>query len=35
MPKAKGNTNDAGHPSDYFPDIDEWPDDWMGIEEDS
>jgi len=34
MPKAKGNTNDAGHPSDYFPDIDEWPDDWMGIEED-
>src|SRR5271170_6639836 len=34
MPKAKGNTNVAGHPSDYFPDIDEWPDDWMGIEED-
>ena len=34
MPKAKGNTNDPGRPSDYFPDIDEWPDDWMGIEED-
>jgi hypothetical protein len=34
MPKAKKNTNDANHPSDCFSDIDEWPKNWMGIEED-
>jgi hypothetical protein len=34
MPKAKKNTNHANHPSDYFSDIDEWPKNWMGIEED-
>jgi hypothetical protein len=34
MPKAKKNTNDSNYPSDYFSDIDEWPKNWMGIEED-
>jgi hypothetical protein len=34
MPKAKRNTNDVEHPSDYFSDIDEWPNDWMAVEED-
>jgi len=34
VPRAKKNTNDAEHPSDYFSDIDEWPNDWMGVEKD-
>jgi len=34
MPRAKNNTNDATHPSGYFSDIDEWPNNWMGVEED-
>ena len=34
MPKAKKNTNDAKQPSGYFSNIDEWPSDWMGVEED-
>ena len=34
MPRAKKNTNDTKQPSDYFSDIDEWPSNWMGVEED-
>ena len=34
MPKPKRNTNDVEHLSDYFSDIDEWPNDWMAVEED-
>ena len=34
MPKPKRNTNDVEHLSDYFFDIDEWPNDWMAVEED-
>ena len=34
MPKTKKTTKGGSRPSDYFPDIDQWPNDWMGIEED-
>lgn len=34
MPRAKKNINDTERPSGYFPDIDEWPNNWMGVEED-
>jgi hypothetical protein len=34
MPQAKKNTNDTKHPPGYFSNIDEWPNDWMGVEED-
>lgn len=34
MPEAKRNTNDVEHLSVYFSDIDEWPNDWMAVEED-
>jgi hypothetical protein len=34
MPRAKKSTNDAKHPSGYFSDIDEWPNNWMGVKED-
>ena len=30
MSKTKKRTK----PSDYFPDIDEWPNEWMGVDED-
>src|SRR5450631_2726453 len=30
MSKTKTRTK----PSDYFPDIDEWPNEWMGVDED-
>jgi hypothetical protein len=34
VPQTKKSTNDVKHPSDYFSNIDEWPEDWMGVEED-
>jgi hypothetical protein len=34
MPKTKKTKKGGSHPSDYFPDMDQWPNDWMGIEED-
>ena len=34
MPQTRKNTNAAKRPSSYFPDIGEWPDNWMGVEED-
>ena len=34
MPQAKKNTNDTKHHLGYFSNIDEWPNDWMGVEED-
>jgi hypothetical protein len=34
VPQTKKNTNDAKPPSGYFSNIDEWPNDWMGVEED-
>lgn len=34
MPQTRKNTNDAKRPSSCFPNIDEWPNDWMGVEED-
>jgi hypothetical protein len=34
VPQTKKNTNDVKHPSGYFPDIEEWPENWMGVEED-
>ena len=32
--EGEKDANDAKRPSDYFSDIDEWPNDWMGVEED-
>jgi hypothetical protein len=34
MPKATKNTTAAERPSGYFSDIDQWPNDWMGVDED-
>jgi hypothetical protein len=34
MPKTKKKAKGATRPSDYFPDIDEWPNDWIGTKED-
>jgi hypothetical protein len=34
VPQAKKNTNDTKRHSGYFSNIDEWPNDWMGVEED-
>jgi hypothetical protein len=34
MPKTKKKAKSATSPSDYFPDIDKWPNNWMGTEED-
>ena len=34
MPKTKKKAKSATRPSDYFPDLDEWPNDWMGTKED-
>ena len=34
MPKTKKKAKSATRPSDYFPDIDQWPNDWMGTKED-
>src|SRR6202048_3286953 len=34
MPKTKKKAKSATRPSDYFPDINEWPNDWMGTKED-
>jgi hypothetical protein len=34
MPKTKKTKKGGSRPSDYFPDMDQWPNDWMGIEED-
>lgn len=34
MPKTEKKAKSATRPSDYFPDIDEWPNDWMGTNED-
>jgi len=33
-PKTKKKAKSVTRPSDYFPDIDEWPNNWMGTEED-
>jgi hypothetical protein len=33
-PKTKKKAKGATRPSDYFTDIDEWPNNWMGTEED-
>jgi hypothetical protein len=34
MLRAMKNANDGNHPSDYFSDIEKWPNNWMGVEED-
>ena len=34
MQTTKKTTKGGSRPSDYFPDIDQWPNDWMGIEQD-
>jgi hypothetical protein len=34
MPKTEKKAKSATRPSDYFPDIDQWPNDWMGTNED-
>jgi hypothetical protein len=34
MPKTKKKAKSARLPSDYFPDIDEWPNNWMRTSED-
>lgn len=34
MPPTKKHIDDAKDPSDYLSNIDEWPEDWMGVEED-
>jgi hypothetical protein len=34
VPKRKKKAKNATRPSDYFPDIDEWPNNWMGTKED-
>src|SRR3954466_12029195 len=34
MPRAQKNANNAKQLSEYFSDIDDWPNDWMGVEED-
>src|ERR1700737_5404471 len=34
MPKTIKKAKSATRPSDYFPDIDEWPNGWMGTKED-
>ena len=34
MPKTRKKAKSATRPSDYFPDIDEWPNNWMGTKED-
>ena len=34
MPKTKKKAQGPMSPADYFPDLDEWPEDWMVIEED-
>jgi hypothetical protein len=34
MSKTKKTAKSATRPSDYFPDIDEWPTNWMGTKED-
>ena len=34
MPKTKKKAKSARRPSDYFPDIDEWPNNWMRTSED-
>src|SRR3981081_4655484 len=34
MPRAMKNANDGNYPSDYFSDIEKWPNNWMGVEED-
>jgi len=33
-PKSRKKTQGPNSPSDYFPDIDEWPKHWMGAKED-
>jgi hypothetical protein len=33
-PKTKKKAKSAKRPSDYFPDIDGWPNNWMGTKED-
>jgi hypothetical protein len=33
-PKTNRKAQRATRPSDYFPDIDEWPNNWMGTQED-
>jgi hypothetical protein len=33
MPKTKKKSKRT-KPSDYFPDIDEWQNEWMGVDED-
>jgi hypothetical protein len=33
-PKAKKKRQGPMTPADYFPDLNEWPEDWMGVEED-
>jgi hypothetical protein len=34
VPPTKKHIDDAKDPSDYLSNIDEWPEDWMGVEED-
>jgi hypothetical protein len=34
MPRTKKKTKNATRPSDYFPDMDGWPNNWMGTKED-
>ncbi len=34
MPKTKKITKSATRPPDYFPDLDQWPNNWMEIKED-
>jgi hypothetical protein len=33
-PQTKKRAKSATHPSDYFPDLNKWPDNWMGTDED-
>jgi hypothetical protein len=33
-PKAKKKRQGPMTPADYFPDLNEWPENWMGVEED-
>jgi len=33
-PQTKKRAKGAMRPSGYFPDLNEWPDNWMGTEED-
>jgi hypothetical protein len=34
MPKTKKKAKNPTRPSDYFPDVDEWPNNWMRTNED-